>query len=158
MVKPTARSRPQGKQVRLSRTANAKLGHGDDAVFCIPASPANQRVADIQLDGPERRGSEASIVVRPPSQLRIDDLREIPDGCNGSTMQLPCSNLIADFPYRIGRDGWTETTKELPVPPVSWSRRNLSPRLLTNHGFDIVWIVFDTRSGGSLAFFFLGVT
>jgi hypothetical protein len=44
------------------------------------------------------------------------------------------------------------------VPPVNRSRRNLSRSLLTNHGFDIVWILFDMKNGDSLSFFFPDVT
>jgi hypothetical protein len=44
------------------------------------------------------------------------------------------------------------------VPPVNRSRRNLSRGLVTNHGFDIVWILFDMRNGDSLSFFFSDVT
>src|ERR1044072_2914753 len=44
------------------------------------------------------------------------------------------------------------------IPPVNRSRRNLSRSLLTNHGFDIVWTLFDVRNGDSLSFFFSDVT
>ncbi len=44
------------------------------------------------------------------------------------------------------------------VPPVIRFRRNSSRSLLTNHGFDIVLVLFDMKSGGSLAFLFLNVT
>jgi hypothetical protein len=44
------------------------------------------------------------------------------------------------------------------VPPANRSRRNLSRSLLTNRGFDIVFAIFDMRSGDSLAFLFLRVT
>jgi len=43
-------------------------------------------------------------------------------------MQLPSSNLIPDFLRRILRDGWTETTKDLPFPTVRYPRPKREPQ------------------------------
>jgi hypothetical protein len=43
-------------------------------------------------------------------------------------MQLPSSDLVPDFLSRIRRDGWTETTKDLPPPTVSYPRPKREPQ------------------------------
>src|SRR5262245_39904560 len=91
-------------------------------LLVFAGSPANQRLADIPLDGPERRRHEASIVVDPAPKFRIDHSRQILNGFCGTSMQSPAADLIADFLCRILRDGRTETTKDLPFSTVRFPR------------------------------------
>src|SRR5215471_18572326 len=79
----------------------------------------------MPLDGPERRRHEAPIVVEPSPKFRIDLPGQLFDGLPRTAVQLPSSDLIPDFLRRILRDGWTETTKDLPLPTVRfpWPKR-----------------------------------
>src|ERR1051326_4253195 len=43
-------------------------------------------------------------------------------------MQLPAPNLVPDFLLRFLRDGWTETTKDLPLPTVRSPRPKRVPQ------------------------------
>jgi hypothetical protein len=42
--------------------------------------PADQRLADVPLDGPGRRRIETTVVVEPPAKLGVDFLGEFCDG------------------------------------------------------------------------------
>src|SRR4029453_11641441 len=74
-------------------------------------SPANQRLADMPLEGPERRGMETTVVVKPTAKLRVDLQREFRDGLRRTQVQFPAADLIPDFLSRVVRDGRTETTE-----------------------------------------------
>jgi hypothetical protein len=43
-------------------------------------------------------------------------------------MQLPSSDLVPDFLPRFLRDGWTETTKDLPFPTIRFPRPKREPQ------------------------------
>jgi hypothetical protein len=43
-------------------------------------------------------------------------------------MQLPSSNFVPDFLRRFLRDGWTETTKDLPFPTARFPRPKRKPQ------------------------------
>src|SRR6185436_8214863 len=82
----------------------------------------------MPLDGPERRRREAPIVVEPSPKLRIDLPGKLLNGLPRTAMQLPSSYLIPDFLRRLLRDGWTETTKDLPFPTARFPRPKRVPQ------------------------------
>src|SRR5215472_15633517 len=90
---------------REPTSAKSMLDSGDCVASYIPTSPANQRLADIPIDGPERRRHEAPIVAEPSPKFGIDYPSQIFDGLPRTAMQLPSSDLIPDFLRRIRRDG-----------------------------------------------------
>ena len=108
---------PQREQVRLTvDNANQPLPCSTamtTQLLVFPTSPANQRVADMPLDGPERRRHEAPIVVEPSAKFWIDH---------------PSQFLIPDFLGRIIRDGWTETTKDPSSPTVRFPGAKREPQ------------------------------
>src|SRR5215468_3208193 len=97
-------------------------------LFIFPTSPANQRLADLPLDGPERGRHKAPIVVEPSPKFGIDLPGKLFDGLPRTAMQLPSSNLVPDFLPRLLRNGWTETTKDLPLPSVRYPRPKRVPQ------------------------------
>ena len=75
-------------------------------------SPANQRLADMPLDGPERRGIETTVVVEPAAKLWIDLQCEFRNGLRRTQVQFPTADLITDLLNRILRDGRTKTAEQ----------------------------------------------
>jgi len=118
----TAMSFPQREQVWLTvDNANQPLPCSTAVttqLLIFPTSPANQRVADMPLEGPERRRHEASVVVDPSAKFWIDHPSQIVYRLVSASMQFPTTNLIPDFLCRIIRDGRTETTEDLSLPTV----------------------------------------
>src|SRR5438105_1886849 len=82
----------------------------------------------MPLEGPERGRRKAPIVVEPSPKFGIDHPSKIFNGLPRTAMQLPSANLIPDFLRRILRDGWTETTKDLPFPTVRYPRPKREPQ------------------------------
>src|SRR5579859_5290070 len=82
----------------------------------------------MPLDGPERRRHKAPVVVEPSPKFGIELPSQIFDGLPRTAMQLPSSDLIPDFLPRMLRDGWTETTKDLPFPTVRNPRPKREPQ------------------------------
>src|SRR6516162_3326770 len=122
---------PKRKQVRLTIENCHQPGPCSSSVIAelliFPTSPANQRLADMPLDGPERGRREAPIVVEPPPKFRIDLPRKFFDGLLRTAMQFPSSNLTPDFLLRLLRDGWKETTKD-PFPSICFPRPKRKPQ------------------------------
>src|SRR4051794_10456601 len=82
----------------------------------------------MPLDGPERRRRKAPIVVEPSPKFGIDLPRKLSDGLPRTAMQFPSPNLIPDFLPRCLRNGWTETTEDLPSPTVRHPRPKREPQ------------------------------
>ena len=136
---------PESKQVGLTidNLPSAKSMHdaGDCvASYVFPTSPANQRLADMPLDGPERRRRKAPIVVEPPPDFGIDLPGKLLNGLPRTAMQLPSANFAPDFLPRFLQDGWTETTEDPPFPTVRFPRPKRGPEKSRT-----------SRWGGSLA-------
>src|SRR5438552_4313674 len=97
-------------------------------LLVFATSPADQRLADMPFDGPERRRHETPVVVEPSPKFGIDHPRQILDGLRRAAMQLPSSNLVTDFLGRILRDCRTETAKDRPSPTVRFPRTKGEPQ------------------------------
>ena len=123
---------PKRKQVRLTIENCHQPGPCSSSVIAellvFPTSPANQRLADMPLDGPERGRREAPIVVEPSPKFGIDLPCKLLEGLPRTAMQLPSSNLVPDLLSRLLRHGWAEATKDLPLPTVRSPRPKRVPQ------------------------------
>src|SRR4029077_5663760 len=107
---------PQRKQVRLAVDDPKQPGPRTRAMMkqglVFATRPANQRLADMPLDGPEHRRIETTVVVKPSAKLRVYFLGEFSNGFCCTKMQFPTTDLITDLPCRVVRDGWTEAAEQ----------------------------------------------